>query len=122
MIIQLNTDKHILGSPALAAEMERKLTDTLKRYAGRLTRVEVFLSDVNSSGSGPDDKRCVLEARVAVTGMPPVSASHQASTVALAVDGAGDKLVRALSSALGKREAIHPTQAQVEASGDVDQD
>jgi len=111
MIIQLNTDKHIAGSSALTTEVERKLSDTLKWYASRLTRVEVHLSDLNSSGSGPDDKRCVLEARVAETGMQPVSASHQASTVALAVDGAAEKLARALSSALGKRDAIPPVQA-----------
>lgn len=103
MLVQLNTDKHITGSPALAAEVERKLNDALKHYTSRLTRVEVHLSDLNSSGSGPDDKRCVLEARVTDTGMPPVSASHQASSVALAVDGAGEKLARALSNAFGKR-------------------
>ena len=105
MIVQLNTDKHITGSPALAAEVERKLGDALKHHVARLTRVEVHLSDLNSSGSGPDDKRCVLEARVADAGIAPVSASHQASTVALAVDGAGEKLARALSSAFGKRGA-----------------
>src|SRR5690606_36945893 len=73
MIIQLNTDKHIVGSPALAAQVERDLTKTLKRFTGRLTRIEVHLSDLNSSGSGPDDKRCVLEARVTDSGMAPVS-------------------------------------------------
>lgn len=121
MIIQLNTDKHITGSPTLTAEVERKLADVLKRYASRLTRVEVHLSDLDSSGSGPGDKRCVLEARAAVSGMPPVSASHQASTVALAIDGAGEKLARVLSSAFGKRDTIQLDPTHVAAPDNPDQ-
>ena len=122
MIIQLNTDKHIVGSPALAAQVESKLTDGLKRFTSRMTRVEVHLSDLNSSGSGPDDKRCVLEARVTDSGMAPVSANHQASTVALAVDGAAEKLSRALSSAFGKRDSVRPAQPQPDSPGDLGED
>src|SRR5690606_1335141 len=110
------------GSPALAAQVERDLTKTLKRFTGRLTRIEVHLSDLNSSGSGPDDKRCVLEARVTDSGMAPVSANHQASTVALAVDGAAEKLSRALSSAFGKRDGVRPAQSQPDGPGELSQD
>lgn len=103
MQIQLNTDSHITGTAELTAEVEQKVSNALNRFSERITRVEVFLSDVNSAKSGPDDKRCVIEARVA--GLSPISASHQAPAVALALDGSLEKLSSALDSAVGKRDA-----------------
>jgi len=61
------------------------------------------LSDLNSTKTGPDDKRCLVEARVA--GLQPISASHQAPTLALAIDGAGERMASALDTAFGKRDA-----------------
>lgn len=100
MHIQLNTDNHIIGSEALTAEVEQKINNAFKRFSGRVTRVEVHLNDLNSGKAGPDDKRCMMEARVA--GMNPISVSHHASTLALAVDGGLGKLTSALDSAFGK--------------------
>lgn len=108
MKIQLNTDSHIVGSESLTAEVERKIGSTLKRFADRITRVEVHLSDLNSTKTGPEDKRCVVEVRVAKRS--PVSASHQAPTLALAMEGAGEKMVRALDTAFGKQETARHDQ------------
>ncbi len=108
MKIQLNTDSHIVGSQALTDEVERKITSTLKRFSDRITRVEVHLSDLNSTKTGTEDKRCVVEARVA--GLSPISASHQAPTLALAIDGAREKIANALDTAFGKREAVRHDQ------------
>jgi ribosome-associated translation inhibitor RaiA len=66
----------------------------------RITRIEVHLSDENSDKGGDKDKRCMLEARL--SGLQPIAVTHQAETVALAIDGAAEKLERAIGSALGK--------------------
>lgn len=116
MHIQLNTDSHIVGSDALSADVEQKVNSALKRFSDRITRVEVHLSDLNSAKAGPDDKRCVMETRVA--GMNPISACHQAPTLALAVDGSLEKLSRALGSAFGKCDAIR--HGPIKAPDDVE--
>lgn len=100
MLVQFNTDKNIEGREALAQEVEASVTDALSRFSDRITRVEVHVSDVNSHKGGDDDKRCVLEARP--KGRDPVSATHQAATLQLALDGATEKLRRVLDSTFGK--------------------
>ena len=50
--------------------------------------------------SGTADIRCLLEARP--TGRQPLAVSHQAATLVEAVDGAADKLKRAMESLLGR--------------------
>jgi ribosome-associated translation inhibitor RaiA len=98
--IQVNTDKNIEGSEELARKVRATVEDALSRYSDRITRVEVHLSDENSHKSGQDDKRCMIEARV--EGRSPTAVTHQAATLDQAVDGAADKLQRALDSALGR--------------------
>jgi hypothetical protein len=65
----------------------------------RLTRVEVHLSDVNAAKHGVDDKRCLLEARLA--GLQPLAVSHEAESLRSAITGATRKLVRSLDSRSG---------------------
>ncbi|MBA3599252.1 MAG: HPF/RaiA family ribosome-associated protein [Methylibium sp.] len=103
MQIQLNTDNNLVGSEALTARLEAEVRSSLDRFADRITRVEVHLNDLNSDKSGGDDKRCMMEARVA--GRAPMSVDHHAPTVDLAISGASDKLVRALDTVFGKLEA-----------------
>lgn len=103
MIIQVQTDNHIEGGSDLLRRIETEVGISLDRFAGRITRVQVHLSDDNGTKKGgADDKRCVLEARLA--GLQPLAVSHQAATVAQAVDGAVDKLTRSLDATLGKLE------------------
>ena len=62
MQIQVNTDRHIEGTAKLTDEVETIVQHALARYDNRITRVEVFLSDENSSQKfGDSDKRCVIE-------------------------------------------------------------
>jgi len=104
MQVQLNTDSNVTGSTELALQLEGQVHDALGRFADRITRVEVHLSDLTSDNkTGGDDKRCVMEARLA--SRQPMSVSHEAPTVSLAIDGACDKLVRSLDRLLGKLEA-----------------
>lgn len=103
MQIQLNSDKHIVGSPDLSAKIEQKLRQTLKHLASEVTRIEVHLSDENSIKGGINDKRCLLEARVAE--MKPIATEHHAETIDQAVNGAAEQLARALKSAIEKAQS-----------------
>ena len=100
MQIQINSDHHTLATPELAARIQALLRDTLERYSDRITRVEVHLNDLNSAKGGSNDKRCLMEARLA--GVGPVDANHEAQSVELAIDGAMEKLERAIEHKLGR--------------------
>ena len=100
---QVNTDGNVQGREDVAERVRSTVADGLARFADRLTRVEVYLSDENSDKGGADDKRCLIEARIA--GMEPIVASHTAAAVPVAIDGALDRLRRALDSAIGKLES-----------------
>jgi ribosome-associated translation inhibitor RaiA len=99
--IQLNTDNHVQGAESVADWAERTLRARLERHVDDITRIEVHLSDVNASRVGAHDKRCVLEARLA--GRQPLAVTHEAERVADALNGAADKLLRALDTATGRR-------------------
>jgi ribosomal subunit interface protein len=101
MEIQVNTDKNINADARLIEVVEKAVKHALKRFGNQVTRVEVHLSDENSKKkSAVNDKRCLLEARIA--GLKPISVSETADTVQLALDGAADKLQRSIESTLGK--------------------
>lgn len=65
MQIQINTDSHIDNSTALRERVEEIVNHELKHQRQHLTRVELHLSDLNSTKSGADDKRCLIEGRPA---------------------------------------------------------
>lgn len=101
MQIQVNTEDNVKGGEALSRRVEDMLRKDLGRFASEVTRVEVHLSDENSDKkSGATDKRCLLEARP--SGLQPMSASHKAETLELAVQGAAGKLRRSLERRLGR--------------------
>ena len=100
MKIQLNTDDHVDGTEALAAQVNATVEQALKRFSEHVTRVEVHLSDENASKSGQRDQRCMLEARL--EGRQPVAVTDQAATVEQAVHGAAQKLAHLLDSTLGR--------------------
>jgi ribosome-associated translation inhibitor RaiA len=102
MQIQVNTDNNVEGHQRLADHIRARVSATLDQFSDRLTRVEVHLSDENSSKSGGKDKRCLLEARPA--GHQPVAVSHQAETLEEAFEGAAEKLEKRLESTLGRTE------------------
>ena len=113
MQVLVNTDHHIRGTEAVTERVESIVVDAVDRFADRITRVEVHLNDVNADKHGERDKRCVLEARVG--GMAPVVVHHQASTMREAIDGAADKLERALEHAIGRRnDAEGPSPRDVD--------
>ena len=106
MQIQVRTDNHIEGSEGLTRHIESVIESVLSRFAERITRVEVHLSDENSSKkSHDDDIRCVIEARLA--GLKPISVTDQSTTVQQAVDGAASKLEQTITRTLERLDDLH---------------
>ena len=101
---ETNTDRHITGSETLSAQAQA-VVDALARFSHQITRVEIHLSDQNGARGGVADIRCVMEARL--EGRPPTAVTHQASTVAQAMDGAADKLSHSIESTLGRLRDSH---------------
>ncbi len=55
MKIQVNTDANIPGHAARVESVTRTIAHGLDRFSAAITRVEVHLSDENSTKSGPHD-------------------------------------------------------------------
>ena len=102
MQIHVETDNHIENKQDLQAHVEAVIRDAVDRFSGQVTHVEAHLGDVNSGAkSGPDDMRCMLEARLA--GSKPIAVTHNAQSLHQAIDGAVDKLRAALDTMAGKQ-------------------
>ncbi|WP_431080935.1 HPF/RaiA family ribosome-associated protein [Pseudomonas thivervalensis] len=100
MQIQVNSDNHIQSSIRLEEWVRTTIESTLERYEEDLTRVEVHLRDENGEKPGPHDLRCQLEARP--KGHQPISVTHKADSLELAIEGAATKLESALEHLFGK--------------------
>ncbi|MBX3510842.1 MAG: hypothetical protein KF700_06540 [Hyphomonadaceae bacterium] len=103
MQIQINTDNSLQGQENLADAVEREIHAVLGRFSDRITRIEVHLGDTNGAKHGGDDKRCLIEVRLA--GRKPETVTEQAESVGLALGGAARKMARLLETAVGKTES-----------------
>lgn len=93
MIIQLNTDKNISGNEKLENYVKSTVEETLSRFGEHITRIEVHLSDENADKKGENDKRCLIEARLA-NREPMVVTSYE------------DNIDQAISSALDTLKSL----------------
>jgi ribosomal subunit interface protein len=100
MQIQFNTDKNVTVSEGLIASSTSLISEKLKRYSQQITRVEVHFSDEDGRKEGFNDKRCVVEARLA--GMKPVAVTSQANSHEQALSGAIEKLKTSLERIIGR--------------------
>ena len=100
MHIQINTHD-TAGDDDFTGRVEAGIADGLSRFAAHLTRVEVHLGDVNGGKGGPADKRCMIEARP--THHKPIAVTHLAPTIPRAIEGALEKVRKALDRALAAR-------------------
>src|SRR5574343_872716 len=100
MQVQVHTDDKIHGGESLAQWVQQEAQSRLARYRELVTRIEVFLTDVDAGKSGANDKRCRMEARPA--GRQPVGVTADADKLADAFTGAMEKLARALDNDLGR--------------------
>jgi ribosome-associated translation inhibitor RaiA len=100
MQVQVHADSSVPRSTILTHAVETAVENAVSRWTPRITRVEVHLSDINRHKGGDDDKRCLMEARLA--GLQPIAVKHHAGTIQEAIDGAADKLKKAVESTLGR--------------------
>ena len=100
MQVQFNSDSSVMGTENVAERIEAQLRHKLARFADRLTRLEVHVSDVNGSKHGGDDKHCMIEARI--RGSRPIGVTATAAKVDDAARKAGAVLAKRLESFFGK--------------------
>ncbi len=102
MQVQIHTDNHIEGTEAMGKWVTTSIKDTLARFAGQITRVEVHFSDENAGKkTSPENKQCMLEARM--EGLAPLAVKHHAANLNQALDGASEKLVHLIENTIGRK-------------------
>jgi hypothetical protein len=101
MKIQVNSDNTIAVDASMTRFVKGEVNRVLARFAKRLTRVEVHLSDVDKRKTGQEDKRCLIEVRPA--GARPLSVSAKATKMASAVGQSLGKMQRSLTAFFGRR-------------------
>ncbi len=117
MQIRVHANQSIHGPGSLEPWVQQALEPALGRFAPDITALEVHLSDVNASRVTADHKRCTIEARV--RGREPVAVRHQAERLDEALQGACDKLRRALERELGRlRDPEHRQRASIRHGND----
>ena len=100
MTIQFNTDKNITVSEKFDAALTTLITSELTRFSDHITRLEVHISDENGGKEGPNDKRCMIEARL--EGLQPIAVTSHGESPEHAVKVAVTKLKAALDTVVGR--------------------
>ncbi len=100
MTIQFNTDNKVTLSEERRAPLISLISEELIRFSNQITRVEVHLSDENGDKEELNDKRCMIEVRLA--GMKPIAVTNHANTHEQAVEGAVEKLKTSLNTIVGR--------------------
>ena len=111
MQIQINAGHNIDVHEELAAKISEVVDNALSRISDQIARVEVHLSDEDGKKNGMNDKRCMMEARLA--GRQPVTVTDNADTIDEAVKGAADKLVNMIESTLDRLHDIKSHRTDV---------
>jgi ribosomal subunit interface protein len=88
---------------ALHQRVVDRVTRALRHVGHTVTRVEVHLRDDKRGRRGPDDRRCLIEARLA--GREPMVVQASGRDLYRTIDRAAEKLARALSRAVQRRSA-----------------
>lgn len=100
MTIQINTDNHIEGHDRMEEYFKGILEEQLKRFDDHITRIEVHLGDENSDKFGTDDKRCLIETRLA--GKQPIAVTNHSDSTEKSFMGAVDKMKKVLGTTFDK--------------------
>jgi ribosome-associated translation inhibitor RaiA len=107
MQIQVSSKNTLHTGESFERWASGELHESLSRFKGDITRIEVHMSDENSDKAGPDQKRCVMEARLRLAHHEPLAVNHNAPNQDLAFRGASEKLKRVLDHTLGKLRDHH---------------
>lgn len=100
MQFQFNADSSVMGTADVARRIEAQVRRKLDRFADRLTRLEVHVSDVNGRKHGADDKHCTIEARP--RGSRPIGVTGKAADLDAAARIAASTMAEPLERVLGK--------------------
>jgi len=100
MQIQFNTDKNVILGEEQVVYFTSLISEELSRFIPQITRLEIHLSDEDGNKDGFNDKRCMVEARLA--GMKPIAVTDNANTPEQAILGAIDKLKTSLETLTGR--------------------
>lgn len=101
MNIQINTDNHIDGGQKFSDYVSGVVSSAFGRFSNQLTHVDVHFSDQNSSNKiGSNDKRCMIEVRIA--GRKSTAVTNDASSIDEALIGATEKMKHSIESTLGR--------------------
>jgi len=98
MQVQIEVATDTDAYEGLTAHVRGVVERALGRYADRVTRVDVYLSEDRRHEGGADDKRCLMEARL--EGRAPTVVAHRAASLNEVVEGAAGKLGRSLEHTL----------------------
>lgn len=102
MQFQFNTDSSVMGTRDVAQRIEAQVRQRLARFADRLTRIEVHVSDVNGRKHGADDKHCTIEVRP--RGARPIGVTGKAADVDAAARIAAGTMAERLGRVLGRAQ------------------
>ena len=100
MQVQVNCGDGLQGKETLGRWAGDFLNESLARFRGELTSVQVQLSDEAKAKHSGQDMRCTLEARF--TAHTPLAVTHYGETMDEAIRGAAQKLNNALDHTFGK--------------------
>lgn len=100
MKVLFNTDSNVTINDALNESFTQMVTDDLIKYDDQITRVEVHFSDENAGKEAQNDKRCLLEVRLA--GLKPLAVTDNANSYQQALMGALDKMNNAIGNLIGR--------------------
>jgi len=100
MKIQFNTDKNVSLGIEQKDYFTSLISEEICRFSPQISRLEIHFSDEDGSKDGLDDKRCLIEARLA--GMKPIAVTDHANTSEQAIFGAIDKLKTSLETITGR--------------------
>lgn len=103
MLVQVNAGNGVHVQSDVAERIEDGVKAALERFANEIRRVDVHLSDENRDKGGDDDKRCMMEALISGHGR--IAVTNFAGNLPLAIDGATEKLEKAVGHELGRLRA-----------------
>ena len=102
MQFQFNSDHTVMGTENVAERIETMMREKFARFEGRLTRLEVHVTDENGHKHGHDDKACTIEARP--RGGKPIGVTEHGAKVDAAARKAATTMVQRLERVFGKIE------------------
>ena len=100
MLVQIHTDKNIEGGSRFSEYFSAEIKEQLVRYNEIVTRIEVHVTDENGSKTSPNDKKCVIEAKVEKK--QPIAVTANADSPEKAFFEAVEKMQRVLDTTVEK--------------------